>query len=342
MDSWPFAFAEESPWGRCFVSFLAAMEARSGSAGTRDRYERRLTAFFTAPPKLPDAYSREDVERFVHRPCNANYHRGLPPAPGTMNNRLSILSSFYKYAATYTIADAAGAIRPILTAPSPTLGMRAIARARPPYRALTAEELARFFAAIPTETYSGKRDRALFLFYFWTCRRRMEVLRLTWGDVEQRVIIDGNVRRMGWTYQWYGKGKAREADTAELPPPAAEALFGYLRDTGRLADMQPDHALFTIDPARPDYDPRKLLDTNTPYQALKRYAKRAGLDPARVGIHSLRHTGARERYSAGSDIREIQHLLRHRSLATTDTYLRLLATEADTGYQRIEQKFAGL
>jgi len=156
------------------------------------------------------------------------------------------------------------------------------------------------------------------------------------------MIIDGNVRRLGWTYQWYGKGKAREADTAELPPPAAEALFGYLRDTGRLADMQPDHALFTIDPARPDYDPRKLLDTNTPYQALKRYAKRAGLDPARVGIHSLRHTGARERYSAGSDIREIQHLLRHRSLATTDTYLRLLATEADTGYQRIEQKFAGL
>jgi site-specific recombinase XerD len=57
-------------------------------------------------------------------------------------------------------------------------------------------------------------------------------------------------------------------------------------------------------------------------------AKRAGLE-RRIHPHALRHTFARELYDEGVGIREIQVALGHRSLATTETYLRSIgATRA--------------
>lgn len=338
------AFGPDSAWGQCLVAFLRRLHGRSGSRSTLVHYQQVLLLFLSEPAKLPDAYSRADVEAFLHKPGTAHGRVGQEVAPGTINNRLSILRSFYHYAAGYTIDRGAGPV-PLLQQMAPTAGLDHLRVPRKPHRALATDNLRRFFAAIPKDTVQGKRDRALFLTYFYTARRREEIVRLRWGDISEGVVLDGQARRKAHIYTFYGKGYSRQADSAEMPEPAYNAIVTYLQADGRLGTIAPNDPIFVT---MPDYkgakghDPHRHLRAQSVWHLAKQYAKRAGLDPSAITVHSFRHTSARARYESGSDIREIQQLLRHQSLATTDLYLRQMITAADPGAHLLEQEFGDL
>jgi site-specific recombinase XerD len=142
-------------------------------------------------------------------------------------------------------------------------------------------------------------------------------------------------------YTFSLKGFARQREHAELPKPAKDALDTYLLAVGRMGHMEHDDAVFTTLPGyigQRHHDPKRPLSPQTVWHILKRYVKRAGIDP-KISVHSFRHCAAQQRYLAGSDIREIQKLLHHRSLATTDVYLRGLTGSSDPGYKLLEEKF---
>jgi site-specific recombinase XerD len=344
------------PWERCLAHFLRQLYDRSRSDHTVRDYRRTLVAFFSSsaqggPPKHPEHYTREDVEDFLHRQSTSQRNPGAAPSIATVNQRLAILSSFYKFAATFTLPGPDGRPRPLLQSPSPTLGLRH-KRPNRSYRAFSEDELDRFFAVIPTDTVKGQRDRAIFLLYFWTARRREEIARLRWGDIEPSTFVDEHGRRrQGWRYRFYGKGKRGQEDRAELPGPAKVAIDRYLVASRRMPGIRHEDPLFiAIGPEQGGGKRGVTLppDDHTPLtsraiaHALKRYAGLAGLDAERLSIHSWRHTAAQQRYEAGEDVRSLQRLLRHSNIATTDIYIRGIMGTVDAGASLLEERFAHL
>jgi site-specific recombinase XerD len=69
---------------------------------------------------------------------------------------------------------------------------------------------------------------------------------------------------------------------------------------------------------------RQRISKESVQKIVKKYIKAAGLDPERYSTHKLRHTAATLMYKYGNvDIRSLQELLGHESIATTQIYTHL-------------------
>ncbi|MGD0433075.1 MAG: tyrosine recombinase, partial [Acetobacteraceae bacterium] len=75
----------------------------------------------------------------------------------------------------------------------------------------------------------------------------------------------------------------------------------------------------------PGRDPARPLTRQAFFLLLKQVAIEAGIDPARVSPHVLRHSFASHMLARGADLRSLQMLLGHADIATTQIYTHVLA-----------------
>ncbi len=312
----------EDPWARCAATFLEAKEKKTGSAQTRDHYERTLRAFAAACPTHPARVTPGEVQVFAQAPARRRGRGDIvvenPARPATVARRVAVLSSFYRFAMKQVVAhDAHGRPVPLCTY-NPAA---AVDRPRvDPYRSvrgLGQKQTKLLLAAIPRDTPLGLRDHALLSMYLYTGRRREEIIALRWRDIER-----GDDGRTFFRY----RGKGNKMGFRELPRPAADALRTYIGATGRTQTIKPDDPLWLPhgEGARKRAD--GALTSNAVYRRLKHYAALVDIDPQTLSLHGLRHTGAKLRQQVGASMEEVQRFLDHTSVATTQIYLR--ATDA--------------
>jgi integrase/recombinase XerC len=161
------------------------------------------------------------------------------------------------------------------------------------------------------------RDRALVELLYGAGLRVGEMASLDVRDVD---LHRGDVRV---------SGKGGKERVVPLPGAARDALGSYLarrRAPGLLA--QP---LFTA--LRPRRDGPRRLGVRDIRRILRARARRAGVTD-RVHPHRMRHSYATHLLDMGADLREIQELLGHASLSTTEKYTAVSAERLMEVYDR--------
>jgi integrase len=317
-----------SAWAEAFELWMGSLKTEN----TRRAYRKAWDDFLSFTGKNPWVVGKTDVARWVED----MRMRGLSAC--TIQQRIAAVSSFFRYTNDEHTVISPDGREVSLHSINPAAGKSLRPKVVPYGKAihLSAEEARALLKAIKRNTLQGLRDYALILAYLFTGRRNSEVRVLRWGDFE---VSAGRA----W-YRW--SGKHHENERFELPAPVWEAIRAYLKAAGRLEAMQDGDPIFTALSNRatrlPNVNALAFLPTRQPLsmrevgRLLKVYAKRAGLDPKKVHVHTLRHTAAMLRKEAGDDVQKISAFLGHSSLAITQIYLHKVEGQKDESWAKVE------
>jgi integrase/recombinase XerD len=154
-------------------------------------------------------------------------------------------------------------------------------------------------------TRLGRRDRAVLETLYATGCRASEVVGLRPADLD---LTKGTARCVG---------KGNKERQVPLGSSAIAALIVYLdRDRPALLARRPESAtVFLTKSGRP-------MSRIALWHIVKRYARLCGLN-ADVSPHTLRHSFATHLLAGGADLRVVQEMLGHASIATTQIYTRV-------------------
>jgi integrase/recombinase XerD len=286
-------------------AFLAMLAAERGAAGnTLLAYRRDLDEFLvflgTRGRSLQDVQPA-DIGAYLRNRSEA----GL--APASRARRLSAVRQLFKFLAGEGVI-----------AEDPALGLAGPKMQRPLPQTLSVAEVDHLIEAARARTETAKgRDlvRALRL------HALIETLYATGLRVSELVTLprsvltgDGRVLTV--------KGKGGRERIVPLNQAARTALERYLNvghdEADGVAPMVRTKWLFASRGAEGHLTRQRLA------QELKELAAEAGLDPARVSPHVLRHAFASHLLDRGADLRSVQQLLGHADISTTQIYTHVL------------------
>jgi integrase/recombinase XerD len=169
-------------------------------------------------------------------------------------------------------------------------------------KALSESEVEALVRAPDVETPEGLRDRAMVELMYAAGLRVSELVDLPAAAVNLRQ----GVLRV--------RGKGNKERLVPMGEEAQHWLERYLAQARpRLAGRAPQEALFLSPAAKP-------LTRQQFWGTVKKLAALAGIDPAKVSPHGLRHSFATHLLNHGADLRALQMLLGHSSLSTTQIY----------------------
>jgi len=192
-------------------------------------------------------------------------------------------------------------------------------------KALSEEEAERLLGAVVGTGPMVLRDRALLEVLYGTGARVSEVVGLNLGDV-----VDALESPELPLVRVLGKGdKERVVPLGRL---ARDALAEWLSGQGRPL-VEPEHWRRRTDAEAVFLNARGgRLSRVGVFGVVKKYAARVGLE-AKVSPHVLRHSCATHMLGRGADVRVVQELLGHASIATTQRYTKVSPEHLRRAYE---------
>ena len=275
-----------------FTEMLAA--ERGAAKNTCQAYKRDLSdlaAFLIRRGLSLEDTAGEDLRAYL------TALDGAQLTSRTVARRLSALRQFHRFLVSEGLRD---------DDPSATLDSPRLGRSLP--KVLSEAEVDRLLAAARGRSGAeGARLLALIELLYATGLRVSELVGLPLsavaGDREVMIV----------------RGKGGRERLIPMSGPAREAVAAYRGARGRfLAGGKESPWLFPSG-GRGGHLTRRRVG-----QLLKALAVEAGLDPARVSPHVLRHAFASHLLDHGADLRAVQKMLGHADISTTQIYTHVL------------------
>jgi integrase/recombinase XerD len=287
--------SERPPQPAAIGTFLEMLMVERGAApNTVDAYRRDLQdldTFLSDRHKAIAAATEDDLRDYL------GHLRSAGLSARTAARRLSALRQFYRF----LFAEG-------LRGDDPTAALDAPRQSRPLPKLLSEDEVDRLLAAARRrDGADGLRLVALLEVLYATGLRVSELVGLPYAAAvrDPRFLVV--------------RGKGGKERVVPLSEPAREALDAYLavRD-GFLPKGRPASSLFPSRAAEGNLTRHRFA------QLLKETAAAAGLDPAKVSPHVLRHAFATHLLNRGADLRSVQQMLGHADISTTQIYTHVL------------------
>lgn len=188
---------------------------------------------------------------------------------------------------------------------------------------LSIEEAVKFIETPDVETDLGKRDRAMLELLYATGVRVSELTKMGLADVD----FKNKLIRV--------TGKRRKERIVPFGDPAREALQSYLSVRGKIlnsakvSDRDPD-ALFL------NYQGTRITTRSVGRMVEKYILLCAGVHD--ISPHALRHSFATHLLDSGADLRDIQELLGHARLSSTQIYTHVSMEKLIEVYDKAHPK----
>jgi integrase/recombinase XerD len=266
---------------------------------------RRYAAFLTRKDIHEAGAVEEATIRSFVASLSASTHgpNDAPYRATSVARTLSAVRSFHRFLLREGVTDR----DPAVGVPQPRLP-----RSLP--RPLPVQDVRRLLEAPDEGSPIGLRDRAILELLYGSGLRISE---LTGLDVDDLDLEEGSVRVLG------KGGKEREVPLGSF---GRDSIGAYLtRGRPTLASAVTRGAVFLN--ARGG-----RLSRQSCARLLGRYVRLAGID-RRVTLHTLRHSFATHLLEGGADVRVVQELLGHASVATTQIYTLVTARHLREVYE---------
>ena len=275
-----------------FTSHLQHVCGLAGKtrAGRRWWVAQFLADRFGHGPIAVDRLTRTDIADYLEQD-------GTCYTPGSAGVRGCALRSYLRFRA----ARCGDRVEPLIAA-IPTVACWRLGSLP---TALTAAEAARFLDAFDRRHGTGQCGYAMARCLLDLGLRASEVAGLQLDELNWQ---EGTIR--------IGAGKSRRADVLPLPVLTGRALVTYLQHA---RPSSTSRAVFVRDRAPRD----AAITTEIVRHAVRRAFVRCGLGGRYTGTHVLRRTTATQMRLAGSSLKHIADVLRHRSLDTTAIYTKI-------------------
>ena len=278
-------------WNKAARGFEQYIRREKGlSKNTVEAYMRDYTSFaafilrqYDVPPTKVEQYMVERYLAFLFEECRH--------AKASQARELSGVKAFYNYLLLNDKIEQ-----------SPTELITTPKRSRPLPDVLSVEEIEQIINSIPLDTAKGKRDRAM-LELLYSCGLR--VSELTALRLSDLFFGEGYIRVLG---------KGSKQRLVPIGNVARERIMLYM-DCRESKSAKDKDILFLNNRG-------KALTRVMLFTIIREAVARAGIDKT-VSPHTFRHSFATHLLAGGASIRQVQEMLGHESIETTEIYTHL-------------------